>query len=715
LDVSEQEVSVENIEKLKALTEPRSIAVVGASPRVGSISRIIFSNILMGGFSGIVFPVNPKRSSVMGVKAYPSVAAIGQPVDLAVIVVKRDFVPLVMEDCAKAGVRSVVVITAGFREIGPKGAEVEEKVKKIAADNGISLVGPNCLGVINTDPLIRLNATFAGEAPQVGNIAMISQSGALGVAALEYAKTAGIGLSKFFSVGNKAGVTENDLLRLLQQDKSTDVILMYLEDIDNHKEFVELAREITGDKLNPKPIIAIKAGRTRAGARAVQSHTGSLAGSERAYESIFSQAGIIRVQTMEELFNTAVAFAHQPMPKGKRIAIVTNGGGAGVMATDSAISEGLEVPRLDKATTQRLESFLPAEAGLSNPIDVLGDATEDRYYIAIRSALEDPNVDGLLVIVIPQLSAPMERVAKIIAEVAPDYGKPVLVSMMSLGDITDVLKILDEKGIPNYRLPEAATRAMARLGKFAEWLNRPRTPVTKFDDVNFDRARSIIDQAKKEDRSFLFEYESHDVMSSYGIPVLPGKVATSGAQALEIAKEIDAPVALKIVSPQILHKVDVGGVLLNCQPKDAEKCFDELIARVKKNKPDAEIKGVFVQKMAAKGHEMILGMKRDPRFGPLVMIGTGGIYVEVFHDVSFRLAPIRPLSAHTMLEQTMGYKLLKGFRGEPRSDIEAIEEGILRLSQLSLDLEDISELDINPLFVYEEGNGIVAADARILL
>ncbi len=704
-----------DIEKLKAITEPRSIAVVGASPRPGSISRTIFSNILMGGFSGIVFPVNPKRSSVLGVKAYPSVSAIGEPVDLAVIVVKRDLVPAIMEDCARAQVRAAIVITAGFREIGPEGAKVETQVKKIAADNGISLVGPNCLGVINTDPLIRLNATFAGDTPQVGNIAMISQSGALGVAALEYAKTAGIGLSKFFSVGNKAGVTENDLLRLLQQDKSTDVILMYLEDIDNHKEFVELAREITGDKMNPKPIIAIKAGRTRAGARAVQSHTGSLAGSERAYESIFSQAGIIRVQTMEELFNTAVAFAHQPVPKGNRIAIVTNGGGAGVMATDSAISEGLEVPRLDPSTVQRLKSFLPPEAGISNPIDVLGDATEDRYYIAIRSALEDPNVDGLIVIVIPQLSAPMERVAKIITEVAPDYGKPVLVSMMSLGDISDVLKVLDEKGIPNYRLPEAATRAMARLGKFAQWLNRPRTPVTTFDDVDRERAAAVIAKARQEGRNFLFEYESHDVMNCYGIPVLPGRVATSGDEAIAIARELDSPVALKVVSPQILHKVDVQGVTLNCEPEDAGREFDELIKRVKKNKPEAEIKGVFVQKMAAKGHEMILGMKRDPRFGPLVMIGTGGIYVEVFHDVSFRLAPIRPLSARTMLEQIRGYKLLKGFRGEPRSDLDALQEGILRLSQLSLELDGISELDINPLFVYPEGRGIVAADARILL
>ena len=703
------------IEKLKAIIEPRSVAVVGASPRPGSISRTIFSNILMGGFTGIVYPVNPKRSSVMGVKTYPSVSAIGEPVDLAVIVVKREIVPHVLEDCAKANVRAAVVITAGFKEIGPEGARLEAQVKKIAQDAGISLVGPNCLGVINTDPLVKLNATFAGEAPDVGNIAMISQSGALGVAALEYAKTAGIGLSKFFSVGNKAGVTENDLLRLLQVDKSTDVILMYLEDIDNHREFIELAREITGDKLNPKPIIAIKAGRTRAGARAVQSHTGSLAGSEEAYESIFTQAGIIRVQTMEELFNTAVAFAHQPIPKGNRIAIVTNGGGAGVMATDSAISEGLEVPKLADTTIQRLKSFLPPEAGMMNPIDVLGDATEDRYYIAIRSALEDPNVDGLIVIVIPQLSAPMERVAKVITEVAPDYGKPVLVSMMSLGDISKVTKILDEKGIPNYRLPEAATRAMARLGQFAQWLNRPRTPIMHFDDVDKEGAMAIIKQAKEEGRTFLYEYESHQVMNAYGIPVLPGKVATDPSKAKEIAKEIGPKVALKIVSPQVLHKVDVGGVILNVDVEDVEDKFNELIERIKSNRPEAEIKGVYIQKMAKKGHEMILGMKRDPRFGPLVMVGTGGIYVEVFHDVSFRLAPIRPLSARTMVEQIRGYRLLSGFRGQKKADIDALVNAILRLSQLSLELEDISELDLNPVFVYDEGEGIVTADARILL
>lgn len=703
-------------ENLRYILSPRSIAVVGASTREDSVGRAVFSNILFSGYTGIVYPVNPKARGILGVRAYRSVWDIPGEVDLAVVIVPSVAVPGVMEECGEKGVKGAVIITAGFKEVGKEGAELEEKVKAASRKHEISLIGPNCLGIINTDPEISLNATFARGMPTGGNIAFISQSGALGVAALEYARGENIGLSKFVSVGNKADVTENDLLAFLKDDDQTEVILLYLEDITDPKGFVQLALEITGEIPKKKPILAIKSGRTKEGARAASSHTGALASSDEAYDSFFFQCGVLRVETLEELFKYAVAFANQPLPKGDRVAIVTNAGGPGIMATDACVRYGLTLAPLAKKTTQTLKAGLPPTAGLNNPIDIIGDAGKDRFKLAIQAVLDDSNVDGAIVICTPQTMTMLKEVASVIAEVASEREKPVMASCMAVQDISDSLEVLDQAKVPHYRFPEAAARAMSNMARYAWWIHRPRTKVKAFKDVSKAKVRAILDRAIAGKRSFLPEPEAQEILKAYGFPLLPCHLAESLEQALKAASEIGYPVALKIVSPGIVHKIDVGGVKLGIRDdNDLERAYEEMLAGVKNLKPEPEIWGVFVQKMAEGGKETIIGMNRDPHFGPLLMFGMGGIYVEAFQDVTFRLAPIRELGSRRMIEEIKGYRILKGFRGEKPSDTDAIAECLQRLSQLVTDFEEIQELDINPLLVFEEGQGAKVVDARIMI
>jgi acetate---CoA ligase (ADP-forming) len=694
---------------------PRAIAVVGASNRAGSVGRAVFANVLKYGYAGVVFPVNPKSPSIMSVKAYPSVMAIPDGVDLAVVVVPREAVPQVLRECGDKGIQGAIVITAGFKELGGEGVEQEKQVVETARHYGLRLLGPNCLGIIDTDKEVSLNASFARQMPLPGNIALISQSGAVGVAALEYAQSERIGLSKFVSVGNKADLNENDFLAYLKDDPATDVIALYLEDLADPHEFFRVAQEITGDEPR-KPILAIKSGRTTAGARAAASHTGALAGSDRAYDALFAQCGVLRVESLEELFDYATAFATQPLPRGNRVAIITNAGGLGIMITDAAVRYGLEMAEFAELTRQRLKAALPPAASRQNPVDVLGDAGEERYGAALEAVLSDDHVDGAIVISTPQLMTDLQAIAQAIARTAAGSGKPVLVCQMALRDIEAPLAVLEKARLPTYRFPEEAARSLAAMARYATAAKRPRQAVKTFIDVDKARVRQALARVQGEGRKYLMEPEAQEVLEAYGFPVLPRAWAKSEEEAVAAARALGFPVVLKIVSPDIVHKTDVGGVRLRLESEaQVEEAYQEVMAGVGSARPQAFLAGVIVQKMAGPGRETILGMSRDPQFGPLLMFGLGGVNVEIFQDVIFRLAPITEEWAYRMFQDLKGFPVLAGHRGEPPADLDAIAECLERLSQLVLDFDEITELDINPLMVYEQGRGAAVADARIFI
>jgi acetyl coenzyme A synthetase (ADP forming)-like protein len=718
-------------ESLEALFAPKSVAVIGASTKPDSLGRAVFKNILFHGYTGVVYPVNPKAKSILGVKAYPSVLDIPDEIDLAVIIVPAIAVANVLEECGRKGVRAAIVISAGFKEIGEEGAQRERELQQIAQRYGIALLGPNCLGIINTDPAVSLNATFAPGMPRQGNIAFISQSGALGVAALEYAQRQKIGLSKFISIGNKADLHENHLLDYLKDDPLSDVILLYVEDLEDPQGFHRLATEITSERPKKIPILAIKSGRTLEGAKAATSHTGALAGSDEVYDSIFMQSGVLRVETIEELFDYAIAFAEQPLPhltltlsasregQGEvKIAIVTNAGGAGILATDAAVRHGVQLAEFTEETVRKLRELLPPTVNVANPVDMTGEPNEQRYETVVRTVLEDPNVAGVVVIAAPHILMSLENIARHIVRAVQEIHteKPVLACLMAVTDARPAIEILEEANIPHYSFPERAARALAAMARYREWVHRPRTEYRVFTDVQIEQARETIARAKRQGRSLLLEPEAHDVLKAYSFPVLQYRFAKSEDEALHAAREIGYPVVLKIVSPDIAHKVDVGGVKLDIH-SDAElrENYRQMLADVQKAKPDARIFGVFVQEFIKGGKETILGLKRDPLFGPLLMFGLGGIYVEALRDVTFRIAPIRELGVHRMIRQIRGFKILEGFRGEPPSDIDAIAECLARLSQLATQLEEIVELDINPLVVFERGRGARVVDARIVV
>jgi acetyltransferase len=552
--------------------------------------------------------------------------------------------------------------------------------------------------------------------PRPGNIALVSQSGAVGVAALEYAQGEEIGLSKFVSVGNKADLNENDFLAYLKDDPLTDVIAFYLEDISDPQKFFQLAREITGEAGNKKPILAIKSGRTAAGARAASSHTGALAGSDEAYDALFAQCGVLRVESLEELFDYALAFSTQPLPRGNRVAIVTNAGGLGIMTTDAAVRYGLEMAEFEAETVAKLKAGLPPAANLHNPVDVLGDAREDRYRIALEGVLGDDNVDGVIVISTPQLMTNLAAIAATVAEVTPAYKKPTLVCQMSLGEIEETLAIWSKAKLPHYHFPEEAVRGLAAMARYAANIRRDRYEVKSFADVDRDRVKEVLAQVKAAGRQFVLEPEAHEIFRAYGFPVVPFAWAHDADQAVRAAAELSYPVVLKIVSPDVIHKFDVGGVKLNLAGEnEVRQAYEEILASVARLHPGAALQGMVVQKMVPKGRETILGMSRDPHFGPLLMFGLGGTWVEVFRDVNFQLAPISEDWALKMIQGLKGYRTLTSFRGEPAADLAAIVESLERLSQMALDFAELKELDINPFMVFEEGKGAAALDARIFI
>ncbi len=693
---------------LDPLFSPKSVAVIGASNRQGSVGRAAFTNILLNEYTGTVYPVNPREHSISGVRAYPSVLDLPETIDLAVVIVPASIVPDVVEESGKKGVKGLVVISAGFKEVGADGAELERQVFSIAQKYSMRMIGPNCLGIINADPAVRLNASFASGMPVEGSIAFASQSGALGEAVLDYASGENIGFSKFISMGNKADVNENDILEYLRADPKTKVILLYIEDIVDGRKFVDTVSRVTEEK----PIIAVKAGVSPEGAKAASSHTGALAGSDEAYNAILKQSGVLRVESIIDLFDYARAFAKQPLPKGNRVAIITNGGGPGIMATDASVRYGLQISQFSDATKSKLRASLPKEASVNNPIDLVGDAQADRYELALR-ALDDENVDCGLVLLTPQAMVDLKKVAQTIASVGPKSGKTILASLLGLGDVTPAVGILESNGVPNYSFPESAVRALAAMSEYQRWIERPKTQVKHFE-VNLKQAQEIIARAKNAGLTNLPQNVAMSVLSAYGLPVIKTEFATTKQRAIDLAKRVGFPVAMKIVSADVVHKTDIGGVKLDLNTEqDVGEAFDEILRNVKASTPKARIDGVLLQNHVTGGTETIIGIHRDPKFGPLLMFGLGGIYVEAYRDVSFRLAPIRELSAIIMIRQIRGGKILEGFRGQPPADTKAVADCIERLSQLAMELPDVQELDVNPLVVFE--HGCKALDARIII
>jgi acetyltransferase len=694
---------------LEAIFAPQSLAVVGASPDPTKLGHRVLRNIVDNGYTGRIVAIHPTATSVLGHPAHPSIAAMPEPVDLAVVVVPAAAVLAVVEECGAKGIQGLIIITAGFKEVGGTGKALERTLIERMRHYGMRMVGPNCLGVIDT--ITPLNASFAALMPNPGGIAFMSQSGALCTAILDWSKTAGIGFSRFVSLGNKGDVDEVALLQAWGGDPQNRVILAYLEGINNGPAFVETARVVT----KQTPVIAIKSGTTQAGTRAIASHTGSLAGSEKAYEAAFMQSGILRATTMEELFDYALAFAYQPLSTGNRIAIVTNAGGPGIIATDAAERSGLALAQFNPETIATLQRDLPPTASVFNPIDVIGDARSDRYRVALAAALADPNVDAVLVLFTPQAGSEPEVTAQVIADLSAGQHKPVITSYMGAASLGPALELLNANRIPNYAFPERAVAALRAMARQYAWSQQPAGTIATFD-VDPERVRAVFARVREAGRVELGEIEAREVIEAYGMRLPQSQLARSPEEAVAIASAIGFPVVMKISSPDILHKSDIGGVKVGVADATAVRDTYELIEyRARKYNPEAAIWGVLIQQQVRKGRELLVGVNRDPQFGPLVAFGMGGIYVEVLKDVAFRLAPITREEAHAQIREIRTFPLLRGVRGDLPADIAAAEEVILRVSQLVTEFPEIVEMDINPLVVHNQGEGAIVLDARIIL
>jgi acetyl coenzyme A synthetase (ADP forming)-like protein len=694
---------------LEMFTNPRGVAVIGASPKPGKLGHSVLHNVIQYGYKGQVYPINPKASEILGLKTYPSVLDIPGPVDLAVVLIPSRAVPGVIEECGKKGIMGAVIISAGFREVGRAGRQLEKELIEVARRYGVRLIGPNVLGIIDTT--IGLNASFAAGMPRKGQIAFMSQSGALCTSILDIALGQGIGFSRFYSIGNKADLNEIDFLRAWAEDPNTKVIAAYLEGITNGSEFVQVARKVT----RMKPFVSIKSGTTSAGSRAASSHTGTLAGSEKAYDAAYKQSGVVRAGSVQDLFDYALAFARQPLPENDAVAVVTNAGGPGIMASDAIERSGMRLASLTPEIQQRLRAALPAAASVVNPLDVLGDAPADRYALAIEAALSDPNVGVVLVVLTPQTSTQIPETARVLGELARKYRKPTFAAFMGDQAIRPSLEILAEYSVPNYQVPERAVAAITAMWHHHHWLN---TPESNIEPLTVDRAqvRQVIDKVRAEGRATAGDTESKDILAAYGVPLPKSTLAKDADEAVAAAQAMGYPVVMKIASPDILHKTDIGGVKLNLNSEsDVRDAFDLIYYRATRHMPDATIWGCQVQQMVKGGKEVIIGMNRDPQFGPLLMFGLGGVYVEALKDVTFRVAPIDRREAREMLSEIRAYKLLRGVRGEKPSDLEAIADTLVRVSQLATDFPEIVELDINPLLVFPAGQGVLGLDMRLAL
>ncbi|MCB0563304.1 MAG: bifunctional acetate--CoA ligase family protein/GNAT family N-acetyltransferase [Phaeodactylibacter sp.] len=697
--------------RLKKIFQPRTIAVIGASDRKESVGYSVMKNLLLEGFEGEVIPINLNHKKIQGKKSYQNIRDVPNEVDLAVIVTPSVAVPQVVEDCGQAGVGGLVIISAGFKEAGEEGQRMYEEIAQKARHYGMRVIGPNCLGFIN--PHLKINATFAARSARLGNIAFISQSGALCTSILDWANEQSVGFSNFVSIGSMIDVDFADLIDYFGTDQRTSCILIYMESLKDARKFMSAARAFA----RSKPIIILKAGRSAEGGQATLSHTGSLAGNDAVYDAAFQRAGIIRVDTIAQLFNCAQSLAMQPRPYGNRLAIVTNAGGPGVLATDSLMMNGGALAKLSEASMKKLNGFLPAHWSHNNPIDVLGDASAETYQKALDVCLADPNVDGVLAILTTQDVTDPTEVAKAVVEVSSKYRKPVLASWMGEEDVKEGRDLLEEGKIPHYRYPESAVDVFIKMFQYSrnlEMLYETPPAIPQQMNLKTDIAKAIIHTIMDSGRRQLMENEAKELMKSYGIPVGSFKVVSSVESAVKFAQEIGYPVVLKIASPDIGHKTDVGGVKVNLA-NDAEvrHAYEQIMKTAREKRPDAEIRGILVEKMAAKGFELLIGAKKDPIYGPVIAFGQGGVAVEVFRDMKLGLPPLNRVLARRTIEGTRIYPLLKGYRGMPGVNLEELELILVKFAYMVMDFPEIREIDINPFVVNEDGG--MALDAHIVL
>ncbi len=707
---------------LKSVFAPEIIAVIGASRNPASVGGALFRNLLRWGFTGTIYPVNPAASSIAGVRAYANVGSLPEPPELAFIAVPARHVIEVARECAAAGGRALCVISAGFAEAGEEGATAQSQLLEVCRASGMRLVGPNCMGVVNTAGGVRMLGTFAPADPPEGHVAMSSQSGALGLALMTQAGQLGVGVSSFISIGNKADVSGNDLLQYWEGDEATDVILLYLESFGNPRRFARIARRVS----RAKPIVAVKSGRTPAGARAASSHTAALAGADRAADALFAQTGIIRVDTLAEFFSVARLLASQPIPKGKRVGILTNGGGPGILAVDAAIAAGLEVPTLSQRTQAALREILPGAATVINPIDMIANSGPMEYQACLEILCDDPHLDALLVIFIPPLATPTREVAQVLSEVLaarPNLQIPVAAvffdqqSPIVSVTVSESHNARPKRSVPVYTFPESAVVALGAAAGYGMWKAAPTGSIVEIP-VDRDVARRVLvayQDRLAEDQSdrWLRQEDVVTLLGSAGIEVLAAKTARSEKEAGDAAKSIGAPVAIKALEPAVLHKSDVGGVILNVAPTDASKAYNQLFAQLAAHQ--IELNVVSVMPMAKPGVEVLAGITHDPVFGPLVAFGSGGYLVELLDDVVFRVLPLTDRDASEMIRSTRTYHLLKGYRGSPEADIGAVERLLLQLGALAETIPQIAEVDLNPVIVHPKGEGITLIDARIRL
>jgi len=690
--------------------KPSSVAIVGASTKPDSVGNDIVKNLSQG-FEGVVYPVNPKADELYGLKCYPTLTAIGAQVDLMVIVVPASIVPIILEEGGALGIKGAIIISAGFKEAG--NVELEKTVEDICLKYDIALIGPNCLGIIN--PCLKLNASFAAFTPTVGNVAFISQSGALCTAILDCATSMGIGFSKFISVGNKAILDEAAILDYLERDDDTDVVAMYAEQLAEPERLMAKIKEMShNDK--PTPVVVLKSGKTSAGAGASASHTGALAGNDAAYAALFRQSGIIRANTSEELFDYIKIFSANNVKSAARLAIITNAGGPGVLAIDATVAAGLSVAVLGEATKEALALALPKEANIHNPIDVLGDAKADRFEVAISAALADSNVDAAVVILTPQSMTEVAATAQVIIRARDKYQKPITAAFMGHELVAPGFEILKDNRIAAYSYPESAIKSLSALEKFYQDTQSEIEEFPEIDDVDKDAVTKIFAHARENGIYAFPEATALAVLEAYKLPVLVSRVAHTRQEAETIAKEIGKIMVLKIVSQDILHKSDAGGIMLHVGPEEAGTKFEELMARVAINRPEAKLEGVLMVEMITEpGVELILGSVQDPSLGDAIMLGLGGTFVEIIKDVVFGLNPLTRSDVRRMINSLKSKKILDGARGAKPSDKEAVIDCVLRLAKLLKDFPEIKEMDINPLFVLEAGKGAKVLDARIVI
>jgi len=688
---------------------PKSIAVIGASDKQGSVGRAITSNI-MNGYKGIVYPISPTRETVFDQKAYKSVLDVPDPIDLAVVITKNTIVPVVLEECGKKKIKGAIVITAGFKEVDEEGKKLEQKLKDIATKYGVKVIGPNCLGVMNLEPQTMMNSTFLKITPKSGKIALVSQSGAICAALVEDASAQGIGFSAVVSMGNKADMTEIDVLKMLADHEQTKVIVMYLEDMGDGQEFLKVCKQIT--KNNKKPILVLKSGRSPEGAKAAMSHTGALMGSDEIYDAVIKQSGAIRVDTMEELFDYATAFSKQPLPTEGDLVIVSNAGGPAIISTDSCSKLGIKMAKIEEIRP-KIDAVIPPWGSSRNPVDIVGDADFNRFENVLNEVLAHKNVGSVISMCTPSATLDYDKLAEVIVKMSKKYKKTMLASLMGLDEGITNREILANGNVPYYTYAEGSIRALKAMLRFADWIKTPEGNIAKFD-VDKAKVSKVFDKVKEEGRTNLLEEEGLEILSAYGFPLPKSILAKTEDEAVEAANKIGYPTVMKIASPQIVHKSDAGGVKVNLSSdKEVRDAFKVIVDNAKKYDSKAEIKGVLIVEMVKGGKEMIIGSKLEPGFGPVVMLGMGGIYVEILKDVTFRLAPFTDQEANDMISSIKTKKLLEGVRGEKPSDVEKLSECIQRLSQLVTDFREIKELDMNPVLVMQKGEGCKILDVRI--